>query len=79
MSLSKTILCIGFDKNGEADYALSVGYLVGLDYEQMTRMRTMVCVAIGQMEQTWYQEQMLKPENMACQAPDKDAPCPPSQ
>lgn len=71
MSITSPILTIGFDKNGEDDYALHTGPLETLTYEKMTRMRAMVCVAIGQMEQHWYAAQMRKPENQASQTPAK--------
>jgi hypothetical protein len=67
MSVKDDILTVGFDKNGDADFGVrcSIGEL---SLEDMTRLRAMVTVAIGTMEQMWRDEQMRKPKNQAKQA-----------
>ena len=63
--LSRPIVSIGFDKNGEADYALQCGELEKLDFERMQQLRAMLMVAVGQVELIWRETQAAKPENQA--------------
>ena len=65
MSVQKEILSIGFDKNGEADFAVIILWLQQLTFDQMKELRAMIPVAIGVLENIWRDEQMRKPENMA--------------
>lgn len=67
MSLKHEVISVGFDKDMEPDYALSVGRLARLSLPQMDKLRIMLSVAIGQVEQYWYAAQMRKPENQAQQ------------
>ena len=66
MIVEKKILTVGFDKNGEADFAVSLT-VCDLTYEEMDKLRAMVTVAIGQMERAWYNEYMQRPENQGKQ------------
>jgi hypothetical protein len=67
MSVRNEIITVGFDKNGEADFAIpcTVGELT---YAQMKELRAMIPVAIGVMEQMWCDENRKKPENQAQEA-----------
>lgn len=67
MSVRQSILNIGFDKNGEAEFGASA-YVMELTFEQMKEIRAMIPVAIGVLEQMWKDEQMRKPENQGSQA-----------
>jgi hypothetical protein len=64
MSVQKEILAVGFDKNGEADFGVSMA-CVNLSFDQMKELRAMIPVAIGQLEELWKNAQMKKPENRA--------------
>jgi hypothetical protein len=44
------IITIGFNKDGEADFAIS-GEVCGLSLEKMDELRRMISVAIGTTEQ----------------------------
>lgn len=49
MDSFKPIISVGFDKNGEADFRVSIG-LLELPVERMNKLRAMIPVAIGQAE-----------------------------
>lgn len=68
MSVKEIMLSVGFDKNGQADFAAD------LTYEQMKELRAMIPVAIGTLEQMWRDKQACKPENQ----PKQVSPCPPT-
>jgi hypothetical protein len=56
------LLSVFIDKYGEADFG--VRYTVcDLSFEQMQKVRAIIPVAIGVMEQMWRDEQARKPEN----------------
>lgn len=67
MSVKQTLITIGFDKNGEAEFGIS-GEICALDYKRMQELRAMIPVAIAQGEQMWMRAWMERPENRAVQA-----------
>ena len=69
MSVKTSYIEVGFDKNGEADFGVPCG-IEDLSYEEMTKLRAMVTVAIGTMEQMWrdanmkrFPAQQIEPQN----------------
>jgi hypothetical protein len=48
-----TIITFVFDKNGEADYRVSLSNLQDLDLEKMRQLRETMMVGIGQVERYW--------------------------
>jgi hypothetical protein len=50
--MTQEIITIGFDKDGEADFAIS-GSLGNLDPNKMNDLRSMIVVAIGTAEEMW--------------------------
>lgn len=52
MSLTRTLITIGFDKNGEADFGVS-GQAMDLSMREMQQVRAMIPVAIKVFENTW--------------------------
>ena len=58
------ILTVGFDKNGEADFRVR-GSICDLDLERMNRLRAMVAVGIGTMEDMWRRERQHSSQDVA--------------
>jgi len=52
MSVKQNIIQIGFDKNNEVDFGISA-MVQGLSFDQMQKLRAMIPVAIGTMENMW--------------------------
>lgn len=73
MSVKESILTIGFDKNGQAEFGASCS-VCSLTFEKMKEIRAMIPVAIGVMEDMWRREQANKPENRAAQALPRSVP-----
>ena len=48
----QALVSVGFDKNGEAEFAISMK-LEELSLERMNELRTMLVVAIGTAEDIW--------------------------
>ena len=53
MSLKRPVLSIGWDKNGESEFAVHLGEVVDLSYERMKELRSMIPVAIYALEEHW--------------------------
>jgi hypothetical protein len=51
----KNYISIGFDKNGDADFAIS-GLIHNLNKAEFDELRKMITVAIGTMEAMWRAE-----------------------
>lgn len=49
--MKHTIISIGFNKDGEADFAISD--MASLSLEKMNQLRSMITVAIGTAEMMW--------------------------
>ena len=52
MSVKRELVTVGFDKNGEFDFGITMS-VSNLTFDEMQKLRQMVCVAIGQMEDIW--------------------------
>ena len=59
MSVEHDFLKVGKDKNGELDFGIRAS-VCDLTYEEMTKLRAMICAAIGTMEHMWRREQQRK-------------------
>lgn len=53
MSIKRACLTIGFDKNGEPDFAVHLGEVIELPFERMQQLRAMIPVGIGALEEYW--------------------------
>lgn len=51
MNMTNTLISIGFNKDGEADFAISD--MASLSIEKMNQLRAMITVAIGTAEMMW--------------------------
>ena len=68
MNSFNSIIDIGFDKNGEADYRMAVAALGRLSFEQMKELRALIPVAIGQVEQYWRENGPIAHQMAQCVA-----------
>jgi hypothetical protein len=55
------IIQIGKDKDGDFDFSISTT-IGDLNYEQMSKFRAMIVVAIGSAEDMWRRAKQLEPE-----------------